>query len=108
MKRKIAKGLMLAGALLAWGAAGDSDTGRLTFEGAVIKVVAAIVLFAVGYILYIKAKSSEQNSEDFTKHISLNSKQTTTSVYDKYFTTQPTECQPYFELKIVRNEVTEC
>ncbi len=87
MKRKIGKGLMIAGALLVWGAAGDSDTGQLTFEGAILKVSAGIVLFVLGYILYKKVKTSEQSPEVFTKQRrKFVSRQVMTPAYKKILT----------------------
>ncbi len=95
MKRKIAKGLMAAGVLLVWGAAGDSDTNALTFEGAVIKVVAAIVLFAVGYILSKKVNAPKQKPESVTlkNNEFVNCKQATTPAYKTNFSTTKGICQ---------------
>ena len=108
MKRKIGKGLMIAGALLVLGAAGDSDTGRLTLEGAVLKVGIGIALFVLGYILCKKVKTSKQSSEGFTKHIKLDSKQTTTSAYKNNFSTVEAKCQPRYKQNISKSEVIEC
>lgn len=96
MKRKIGKGLMIAGALHVLGAAGDSDTGRLTLEGVAMKVGIGIALFAVGYILSEKVKTPEQSSEAFTKKQIkvLNSKQDATSAYKINFNTLNKHCQP--------------
>ena len=63
MKRKIGKGLMIAGALLVWGAAGDSDTGALDFNGVLLKVAISIALILLGYILH-KNKGSRAEAQE--------------------------------------------
>lgn len=108
MKRILSKALMSAGALLILGAAGDSDTGALTIEGAVLKVGIGIALFVVGYILYKKAKTSEQSSEDFTKHFISYSKQDATSAYKNNFNTVQVKCQPRYKQNISKSEVIGC
>ena len=109
MKRKIGKGLMFAGALLVLGTAGDSDTGALDIKGAALKAITGIMVFAVGYILYKKAKSSKQGSEDSTqKHINLNSKQDATSAYTENYSTVQAKCQPRYEQSVGESGVIEC
>ena len=83
MKRIIGKSLMVFAALIVLGAAGDSDTGALTIEGAVLKVIAAIVLFAVGYILYKKVNTPEQKPESVTYNEEFVNRQATTPAYNK-------------------------
>ena len=94
MKRKISKCLMAAGAFLILGAAGDSDTNALTFEGTVIKVSIAIALFAVGYILYKKVNTPKPKLRSVTLNNEfVNSKQATTPAYKNNFTTTKGICQ---------------
>ena len=95
MKRKISKGLMLAGALLVLGAAGDSDTNALTFDGVVLKLIIGIALFAVGYILYKKVNTPKPKLRSVTlnNEICVNSKQATTPAYKNNFTTTKGICQ---------------
>ena len=83
MKRILSKALMSAGALLILGAAGDSDTGALTIEGAVLKVGIGIALFVVGYILYKKVNTPEHKPESVTYNEEFVSRQATTPAYNK-------------------------
>ncbi len=61
MKQKIAIFLILAGALLILGAAGDSDTGRIPIEWVLMKIAAGIILFGAGFIL---RKTSEVHIDE--------------------------------------------
>lgn len=63
MKRKIGKGLMAFGVLLVLGAAGDSDIGRLTLEGVILKLAIGISMFVLGYILH-KNKGSKAEAKE--------------------------------------------
>lgn len=51
MKNKIANVCFIAGAALVLGAAGDSDIGNLTLEGAILKLIAGIIIFGAGVLL---------------------------------------------------------
>lgn len=83
MKRTINKALMAAGALLVLGAAGDSDTGTLSFEGAVLKVAIGIVLFLLGYILHKNKHSQAETQEHLFNNEEFVSRQVMTPAYKK-------------------------
>lgn len=95
MKRTISIALRTAGVLLILGAAGDSDTNMLTFEGVILKVIIAAVLFAVGYILSKKVNTPKPKPESVTSNNEncVNSKQATTPAYNDNFTTTKGICQ---------------
>ena len=96
MKRTISIALRTAGVLLMLGAAGDSDTNVLTFEGVVLKVITAAALFAVGYILSKKVNTPKPKlrSATYKNNEFVNSKQATTPAYKNNFTTTKGICQP--------------
>ncbi|MBQ8338580.1 MAG: hypothetical protein IJY33_05495 [Oscillospiraceae bacterium] len=86
MKRKIGKGLMIAGALLVWGAAGDSDTGVLDFDGVLLKVAISIALILLGYILHKNKGSRAEAQEHLFNNEVFVSRQVMTPAYKKILT----------------------
>ncbi|MBQ7799660.1 MAG: hypothetical protein IJ370_04135 [Oscillospiraceae bacterium] len=86
MKRKIGKGLMIAGALLVWGAAGDSDTGVLDFDGVLLKVAISIALILLGYILHKNKGSRAKAQEHLFNNEVFVSRQVMTPAYKKILT----------------------
>jgi len=92
MKRTISKALMAVGAVLVLGAAGDSDTGALTIEGAVLKVGIGIALFLTGYILH-KNKSSKAEAKEHLFTTDLSTVGGMGPAYNKKFNTTKEICQ---------------
>ena len=51
MKNKIPKACLIIGAVLVMGAAGDSDIGRLSIEGVILKLAIGLIVFGAGVLL---------------------------------------------------------
>ena len=89
MKKTISKVLMLLGALLVLGAAGDSDVQRIPFGAVIVKLIIGIALFAAGYILYKKVNTPKPKLESDTlknNELFVNSRQATTPAYEDILT----------------------
>ena len=52
MKYKLSKALLIIGSLIVLGSAGDSDTGRISFELVLIKLISGLILCTIGFYLH--------------------------------------------------------